>query len=340
MNILIVALALSFHGGIFASPSFLPRDKSSQTFSLKRSPAESFKEKPGIFLDAPLVNPPENPSATLSSVRYGPFALRAGGMVADKKLRDVEKPCTDCYIVAIQSRLEDTSRKEQYTASGLWLHHVIFFNTAQVDLTCPRMAGERFYGGGNTKATRRWNHHGRWGYYVGEDHEWHMVVDLMNYGTTDIDAVVRVDFEWVSASSAEGSKHRPVRPIWLALDDFCGDSGMPVPSLTEPFRFTTPKWTSTVDGPLVDVAAHMHDGGIEMLTYQNGQAICRSVQLYSQDQESHIIGQGACKDASRVKKGDVLTAEVIYEPAKHALVMHDGQPDWIMGSDGVYVGIE
>lgn len=162
----------------------------------------------------------------------------------------------------------------------------------------------------------------------------------MNDGTVDIEAVVRVDFEWVSASSAEGRQYRQVRPIWLALEDFCGDSGVPVPSLTEPFRITTPEWISTVDGPLVDVAAHMHDGGVEMVTYQNGQEICRSVQLYGQTQEPHIIGQGACKDVGRVKKGDVLTAEVIYEPGKHALVMHDGKPDWVMGSDGVYVGIE
>lgn len=56
--------------------------------------------------------------------------------------------------------------------------------------------------------------------------------------------------------------------------------------------------------------------------------------------ESHIIGQGTCKDVGRVKKGDVLTAEVIYELAKHAPVKHDGNPDWIMGTDGVYVGIE
>lgn len=298
------------------------------------------KEKPGIFLDAPLTNPPETPSATLSSIRYGPFPLPGEGMLADQRIFNVEKPCTDCFIVAIQSRLEDTSRREQYTSSGLWLHHVIFFNTAQTDLTCPAMIGERFYGGGNTKATRRWNHHGPWGYYVGDTDKWHLVIDLMNDSPIAIDAVVRVDFEWVSASSAEGAQHRSVRPIWLALDDFCGDSGMPVPSLTEPFRVTTPQWISTIDGPLVDVAAHMHDGGVEMLTYRNGEQICRSVQLYSLSQESHIIGQGACKDAGRVQKGDVLSAEVLYEPGKHGLVMHGGKPDWVMGSDGVYVGVE
>jgi hypothetical protein len=97
------------------------------------------------------------------------------------------------------------------------------------------MVGERFYGGGNTKATRRWNQNDRWGYRVHERELWVLVVNLMNDGTEDIDAVVRVDFEWVSASSAEGRRYREVRPIWLALADFCGDSGVPVPSLTKSF---------------------------------------------------------------------------------------------------------
>ena len=329
MKLRVAALGILLYGGTFVSSASPPRDTS----------ADGFKQQPGIFLDAPIDSDPKTPSATVSSVRYGPFALPAGGM-ADRILIDVEKPCVDCYIVAVQSRQEDLNRTEYYTASGLWLHHVILFNEAQRDLTCPRMAGERFYGGGNTRATRRWNLHGRWGYYVGKDDEWDMVVDLMNEGTVDFDVMLRIDFEWVSASSAEGRQYRRVRPIWLALKDFCSDSGVPVRSLTEPFHIKTPEWISTVDGPLVDGSAHVHDGGLDMVTYRNGEEICRSVQLYGQTTEPHIIGQGACKMAGRIKKGDVLTAEVQYDATQHAVVMHNGKPDPVMGSDGLYVGIE
>jgi hypothetical protein len=35
-----------------------------------------------------------------------------------------------------------------------------------------------------------------------------------------------------------------------------------------------------------------------------------------------------------------MMTEVHYDPRQHALTMHDGKPDWVMGSDGVYVGIE
>jgi hypothetical protein len=191
-------------------------------------------------------------------------------MVPDELLIDVKKLCGDCFIVAMQSRLEDRNHVEIFTDSGFWLHHVIFFNTDRPDLTCSAMVGERFYGGGNTKATRRWNPNDRWGYRVHERDLWVLFLNLMNDGTEDIEAVVRADFEWVFASSAEGRRYREVRPIWLALDDFCGDSGVPVPSLTKPFSQKTPTWISTVEGPLVDVAAHTHDGGLDMVTYRNG----------------------------------------------------------------------
>lgn len=203
------------------------------------------------------------------------------------------------------------------------------------------MAGERFYGGGNTRATRRWNNHARWGYPALEDERWDLVVELVNDGSLAVEASVRVDFEWVKAASTEGRQYREVRPIWLALNDFCGDSGVQVKSTTEVFTVRTPKWTATVDGPLVDIAAHMHDAGVDMTTFLNGHPICRSVQVYNNSaRDQHIVGQGSCKDAGRVKKGDVLFAEVTYDPRRHVLVMHNGEPDPVMGSDGVYVGVE
>lgn len=85
------------------------------------------------------------------------------------------------------------------------------------------------------------------------------------------------------------------------------------------------------------MAAHVHDGGLDMATYLNGREIYRSAQLYGQ---GHIVGQGACKNVGRLKIADVLIAEVRYDPREHALVRHDGEPDRIMGTTGLYIGIE
>lgn len=341
MKLLVIAFALTLNGCVSALSIKPPAWTNAlvQQEDLDQPLPNVSKGPPETRIDLPIDRNPVTPSGVVSSVRYGPFPLPAGGMVSNELLFDVKKPCADCFIVAMQSRMEDINETELVTDAGFWLHHVILFNTARPDLTCPA-TGERFYGGGNTKATRRWNLHGRWGYHVRESDPWALVVDLMNEGATNVEAVVRVDFEWVSASSAEGKQYREVRPIWLSLDDyFCGGIGIPVPSLTKPFRFRTPSWLSPVEGPILDVAAHVHDGGLDMTTYLNGREICRSTQLYG-GQEPHIVGQGACKNVGRLKRADVLLAEVRYDPKEHTLVTHDGTPDRIMGTTGLYIGIE
>lgn len=94
----------------------------------------------------------------------------------------------------MQSRMEDTNQNEVVTDAGFWLHHVVSSNAARPDLTCPA-AEERFYGGVNTKAIRRWNLHGRRGYRVHDSDSCTLAVNLMNEGVASIEAVVRVDFE-------------------------------------------------------------------------------------------------------------------------------------------------
>lgn len=336
MKLLAVTLALTLSGHVSAF-SIAPPAWKDQPEDLDQALPDDSK----IIIDTPIGHDPMTPSAVVSSVRYGPFPLPAGGMVSNELLIDVKKPCSDCFIVAIQSRLEDNHRNELVTESGFWLHHVILFNRARPDLTC-LAAGERFYGGSNAKATRRWNLHGRWGYRARENDKWDLVVDVRNQGAVNVEAVVRVDFEWVSASSAEGKRYREIRPIWLSLDDyFCGGLGLPPVSTTEPFRIRTPSFVSPIQGPIVDVAAHMHDGALDMVTYLNGHVICHSAQLYGKGPEPHIIGQGTCKNVGRLKIGDVLVGEVRYDPTKHRMIVEpDGQPERIMGNDGLYIGVE
>ena len=47
-----------------------------------------------------------------------------------------------------------------------------------------------------------------------------------------------------------------------------------------------------------------------------------------------------CKDGGHVKIGDRLVAEARYDPQLHPLIMHQGKPDPVMGSMGVYIGID
>ena len=89
------------------------------------------------------------------------------------------------------------------------------------------------------------------------------------------------------------------------------------------------------------LAGHQHDGGIDMTVNINGRPLCRSVQLYgTQTTDTHIAGAGVCKAVGRIKKGDVLWSKARYDPVLHPLVMHHGKPDPVMGSMGVYIGID
>ncbi|KAF2117369.1 hypothetical protein BDV96DRAFT_644793 [Lophiotrema nucula] len=252
---------------------------------------------------------------------------------------NIRKPCTDCYIVAMHALLQDESGVEIFTDSGILLHHIIFFNRGRPDLVCPRMAGERFYGGGNERWTRRWNSGGPWGYKIDEGDEWDIVVELMSDADVDTTVQIVVRYEIVSATSTAGRDYRGVTAAWLDLTG-CGNADVDVKSTSEAFEYRTPDWISPIEGEIVDVAGHMHDGGLYMTGYRNGHAICTSAQIYdNQVSEQHIVAAGVCKEAGKVRKGDVLWADAMYDPHEHKLWMHEGEPDPVMGSMGVYIGL-
>ena len=73
----------------------------------------------------------------------------------------------------------------------------------------------------------------------------------------------------------------------------------------------------------------------------NGETLCRSVQLYdTQMTDQHITAAGVCKPARKIGRGDILSAKAQYDPTLHPLVMHHGRPDPVMGSMGVYIGVD
>ena len=78
-----------------------------------------------------------------------------------------------------------------------------------------------------------------------------------------------------------------------------------------------------------------------MTTFLNGEPVCRSIQLYgTQTTDQHINAVGVCKAAGDVRKGDILWAVARYDPVLYPLVMHHGRPDPVMGSMGVYIGVD
>ncbi|KAL8691752.1 MAG: hypothetical protein Q9218_003101 [Villophora microphyllina] len=248
-------------------------------------------------------------------------------------LQGIKKPCDDCFITAMRAALVNSSSQLPLAPdTGIHLHHIIFFNEGVPDLVCPEM-GERFFGSGDARWTRRWNSHGDYGYTVRPHDRWDIVVEVMNDGNWEGEVEIQVLFE-VDTGMAE------IRPVWLDATG-CGRSDVEVKSTTEPFKYTTPEWTSSVNGVLLDIAAHQHDGGIDMTSYLNDNQLCRSTQLYgTQTNDDHISAVGVCKNIGRVRHGDRLYSEARYDPVLHPLITHHGKPDPVMASMGIYIGID
>ena len=89
------------------------------------------------------------------------------------------------------------------------------------------------------------------------------------------------------------------------------------------------------------VAAHQHNGGVDMSGYRNGREFCRSSQVYDyREGTRHIVATGVCKGAGVISMGDELWGHARYDPTNHKLDMHDGKPNKIMGSMGLYIAID
>jgi hypothetical protein len=293
---------------------------------------------PLIAVEPSLTETSLTPGASVVSTAYGPYIIAAQIMRPQQLYLDISKPCTNCYILAMHAILQDKTGSEIFTDSGAWLHHIIWFNEGRTDLVCPLMIGERFFGGGNERWTRRWNSLASWGYRVNEGDNWNIAVELMNDAEVEQKVQVVVRYEFIPDTAVTGITYKNVRPIWLDLTG-CGDAEVEAKETSNPFSYRTPDWISPMDRVMVDVGGHMHDGGLNLTAYKNGKPICASVQLYdNQASKPHIVAAGMCKTSGPVSTGDVLWSEAHYDPSMHSLVFHGGKPDPLMGSIGVYIG--
>lgn len=238
----------------------------------------------------------------------------------------------------MHAELTTRNGTEVFTDSGIWLHHIIFFNHGIKDLVCLDIAGDRFFGGGNERDTWRSNTIGRWGYQVKENHRWDIAIEFRNDNDKEVDLNMVVRYGVVSGENAE--RHGNVAAIWLDMTG-CGNAEMEVKSLNEPFGYRSLNRTSSTSSIIVNARGHMHNGGVRVTAYRNNKAICVSGQPYNnQAAVQHIIGGRVCKDIGRVNKGDVLWADAKYDPRLHSLVLHGDKPDAVMGAMGVFIGLD
>jgi hypothetical protein len=304
------------------------------------------------------LTPPEG--GTYTQARYGPYRIPAasadpsghhGGMgMFSTPVIDhlggirVPKPCSDCYLTGMKADLVDESGTVLNIADGLWLHHVVMFNNSANDVTCGRTnnlgrLGQRFFASGNERTAITFD--GLYGYPVGTDDSWNLLIDLANLTAAERTVHLAVHFTWVPRSTPG---YRPVTPVWFDIDQ-CRDSELPAGTGRYSYSWDLSAATAVgglmPTGKLITAMGHLHDGGTNISLTRGAEVLCDSPATYGIDPAyregpasqmmpgmDHISNQGTCRgtrDAplAVVGAGDTLRATAHYDAGAHPHMGHE-----------------
>ncbi|KAL1955726.1 hypothetical protein VTO42DRAFT_8124 [Malbranchea cinnamomea] len=323
-------------------------------------------EIPPDFNDEPDLDPSKPPiteGATLTKIRYGPYEVAAMDMISNRLDLNIELPCKDCFITALQADLEYEDGSRANINTGAWLHHMVLSKSGigNSDPVCRLPLIERIYASGNERSVSRTNHVLPYGIKISRIDRVNMIYDLMNESDEDKTLYISVTYEWLPGN-AEG--YKPATMAWLDITG-CGLSSYPAKE--GQYEIRGPVWKSTVNGRLLSASGHVHNGGINTTIWKNGEPVCVSRQIYGRTPDfiapphdhgggdgdgdhdhDHGNGEGKpsisdaemCVDFGEVKVGDELLVSAYYDTDKYPLdPSHDGDGfEPIMGISRVYIG--
>ncbi|TID20910.1 hypothetical protein E2P81_ATG05541 [Venturia nashicola] len=321
----------------------------------------------GPVLEAPLTTANiKAPGGQVKKLRYGPFAIPAMGMLENKAIRNITKPCTDCYITAYEAGLEDEAGTSVNTNVGAWLHHIVMYQAGyeERDLACGLQPAKRTFASGNERTPIRVSADGKYGIKVGTDSRFSLLYDLVNESNKPVSYYITITYEYSSDESI-----KPAEVIYLDVTGDCGIAS--VPPKDGSFTLTnSPGYLSPIGGKLLSATGHGHDGVDSVKVKIGGKVVCESQQIYakrpgyeakpmpdmpgmtgghsdmsmapkepinSEASVKHISNTGICMDFGTFKAGDMFEVDAVYDTKKHGLNKMMGQFVDLMGISLVYV---
>ena len=214
------------------------------------------------------------PDVQRLSYRYGPITATAGTNLNLVGPVTIEKPSFDGYAIRFKPDLvyDDGTPPP---VDVIHMHHAVFVNLSRNDVTSPNFP-ERFGGFGEEKTIAELPP----GYgYPTRATDQVAINYMVHNGTTESRTVyITYEIDYVAATSALGRTLKPVRPLWLDVENgksypvFDARRGTGVDG-----KFTYPdeaardpyaggprrnEWTVDRDGVLVATAGHLHPGGL------------------------------------------------------------------------------
>jgi len=226
------------------------------------------------------------------TVRYGPYTVPAAGpnrmgMIKNSFAANVKRPCSNCYITSMQAGLITADGRSANVDRGLWLHHMVMFDSSKQDVTCPSLGvgilGQRFFSSGNERTPT--NAGGPYGYPQNGNPSWTLIYDLMNMNATAQQVYITVTYGYAPLTTPG---MRPITPVWLDVNQCSTSERAAQPGKKFQYSYSV---TSQRAGKMLGIGGHIHDGGTNLTVTKNGQVICDSRATYGGKPE-YIEGPG------------------------------------------------
>lgn len=318
------------------------------------------------------------PNAATVKIRYGPYSVidmmkknshGELGMLSNYPDKNVEKPCESCKIIGLTIGLEYADGKEANTDTDAWLHHMVLYNEGKdaIDATGTSVPvcetfdamgldpykSERLIASGNEHTSATYNAPNPnateyYGYPIYPNDKFHLQIELMNMAMKEKTLYITIIYDYVQGHPANFSD---IKPVWFDAG-LCSKemSEVPAPVQTGNFTIVAKPWTSTLDGAIMGITGHLHDGGQSVGIDVDGQRVCDSVATYggtpgSKSSKSpmgaggatvHISGMSRCVGPTMplkmVKKGQKWTLSAFYDYNKSlGMLEPDGKQSDVMG---------
>jgi hypothetical protein len=265
----------------------------------------------------------QNPDPQVTTVRYGPYTIPAAsghdhGETGNRLSLNVQKPCDDCFITGFKPNLVYADGSNANVNTGPMLHHMVMGNHWKNDVVCN--GPQRIFASGNERVESVLP--SGYGIKVGRGERWNMLYDLMNHAPQKKTVYISVTY---THESANGSRIKPVKPIWMDAGGCLGSAYDAPEGVSEKTR----RWRSRISGKLVHMRGHLHHSGHSVRTenLSTGKLLCHikaeeggSPEFIDLHGNTEISDMPPCGGdlLGTIHRGDVLQITSRYEIEGHS----------------------
>ena len=209
-----------------------------------------------------------------TTYRVGPLDVTSGqNRIAYKPMSGADRPAVDGWITRIQPNLTYANGTIP-SSSKVMFHHGVWLNASRPDATYG--GPQRFFATGEEKTNM--DLPAGYGYEYKTSDVWilnHMIHNLI---PDPMELYITYTVDFIPASAPQAASIKPVRPIWLDVEnggaypvfDVHRDTGGSDGEFTYPAEADNPygsgpkknEWTVDEDGVLLGTTGHVHTGGL------------------------------------------------------------------------------